>query len=165
MAEKPLDLLRSAHRTALGELELLEKASVALKRNEDAAWIDLDKVFGFFDGELKVHFHHEEAILFPYLARVIGREGPIAAMLDEHQSLWRTLDVLHEKVDELKVAQPDSAGKIALAVQQISSHIVGLLRSHIQKEDNILFPLAEEALDPETLREMVARINAVEAPV
>ena len=164
MPDRPLDVLRLAHRTALGELALLEKSTAALRRNEGTAWEDLDTVFGFFDGELKVHFRHEEEIIFPYLARVIGREGPIAAMLDEHQTLWRTLDALHEKVDELKGAPPDSADKVAQTVQQIANHIVGFLRSHIQKEDSVLFPLAEETLDPETLREMVAKIQAVETP-
>ena len=165
MADRPLDLLRLAHRTALGELELLEKSAASLKRNDGMAWGDLDKVFNFFDVELKVHFRHEEEIVFPYLARVIGREGPIAAMLDEHQTLWRAVDALHEKVEELRVAQPESAGKLAQTVQQIANHIVGFLRSHIQKEDNVLFPLAEEALDPQTLQEMVSKIQAVEAPV
>lgn len=165
MADKPLDLLRLAHRTALGELELLEKSAASLKRNGGVAWGYLDKVFGFFDGELKVHFRHEEEIVFPYLARVIGREGPIAAMLDEHQTVWRAVDALHEKVEELRLSQPDSSGKLVQTVQQIANHIVGFLRSHIQKEDNVLFPLAEEALDPQTLREMVSKIQAVETPV
>lgn len=165
MTDKPLDILRLAHRTALGELELLENSAKSLKQNNGIARGDLEKVFGFFDRELKVHFRHEEEIVFPYLARVIGREGPIAAMLDEHQTLWRAVDALHEKVGELKVAQPDSTGKLTQTVQQIANHIVGFLRSHIQKEDNVLFPLAEEALDPQTLREMVAKIQAVETPV
>ena len=165
MGDKPLDILRLAHRAALGELELLERSAASLKRNDGIAWVDIDKVFGFFDGELKVHFRHEEEIVFPYLARVIGREGPIAAMLDEHQTLWRTVDALHEKVEDLRVAQPDSAGKLTQTIQQIANHIVGFLRSHIQKEDNVLFPLAEEALDPQTLREMVSKIQAVETPV
>lgn len=164
MGDRPLDILRLAHREALGELELLEKSAASLKRNDGTVVGDLDKVFGFFDGELKVHFRHEEEIVFPYLARVIGREGPIAAMLDEHQTVWRAVDALHEKVDELRVAQSDTAGKLAQTVQQIANHIVGFLRSHIQKEDNVLFPLAEEALDPQTLREMVFKIQAVETP-
>lgn len=169
MQARPLDALRMAHSSALGELEALEKSARLLTQDggtgsAGSASGGLDKVFGFFDGELKVHFRHEEEILFPYLAQVIGREGPIAAMLEEHQTLWRTLEALQDKVSQWKAAPAESRVKLAPAVQQIANHIVAFLRAHIQKEDTVLFPLAEEALAPQAMKEVVDRIQAIHAP-
>lgn len=161
---RPLDILRSAHQAALGELGRMEGAAKALPQDRNAAWEALGQVTGFVDRELKVHFRHEEEVLFPYLARVIGQEGPIAAMLDEHQSLWRAWDTFQEKVGELKASPADGAVKQVQAVQQIANYIVSFLRSHIQKEDTVLFPIAEEALDPLTMKEVVTRIREVETP-
>ncbi|MBI4287996.1 MAG: hemerythrin domain-containing protein [Chloroflexi bacterium] len=162
MSSRPLDMLRSAHRGALAELDLLERSARALSCNGSPVGADLDRVSRFFDSELKVHFQHEEEVLFPYLARVVGREGPIAAMLDEHQSLWRAWDAFQEKVGQIKESSGSEDSKQVQAAQQIANHIAGFLRSHIQKEDNVLFPLAEEALDPGAMQEVVARIQMVE---
>lgn len=164
MQEKPLDMLRRAHQNALGELDWLEKSARELTAGAADGGSAFGKVFPFFDNELKVHFRHEEEILFPYLARVIGREGPIVAMLDEHQTLWRTWDAFQEKLNELRSSGTDATGKQVQTVREIANHIVGFLRSHIQKEDGVLLPLAEEALDPTSMKEVVAMIRAVETP-
>lgn len=164
MQERPLDVLRQAHQNGLGELNRLERSAQGLVAGAADTGNAFDGAYPFFDEELKVHFRHEEEILFPYLARVIGREGLIAAMLDEHQTLWRAWDALQEKLSELRSSGSGASGKQVQTVQRIANHIVGFLRSHIQKEDGVLLPLAEESLDPASMQEVVAMIRAVETP-
>ncbi|MBI2909400.1 MAG: hemerythrin domain-containing protein [Chloroflexi bacterium] len=153
--------LRKAHDVGLGKLQLLSDAV------EATGWEDrpesanrLGEVFQFFEGELRLHFRQEEEALFPALEKVVGRQGVIMAMLAEHQSLWRAVDALYEKVDELKAA--DDRRKVARNIGLVAEHIVWLLRSHIDKENSMLFPLAERSLSARELDQISEQLSAIE---
>jgi len=159
----PLDTLRQAHDIGIEKLKLLSGAVSALDEGSNPTALDaLKEVLQFFDGELRVHFRHEEEALFPALARFIGRDGPIAAMLDEHQSLWRAVDALKDNTAQLEGAAEESRENIAQEIQLIGTHIVGLLGSHIDKENGVLFPMAEQSLSAATIRELAEQMKAVE---
>ena len=152
-----LSILHHAHGVGLEKLKLLEDAAEELKKGRTAeALPKLREVLTFFNGELRTHFLHEEDGLFPVLARIIGRMGPIGVMIDEHQSLWRAVDTLEEHVLALEQGNATSLAE----TERVATHIVWLLRSHIQKEDEMLFPLAERSLSPEGQLEVVQRIKA-----
>ncbi|MFQ5826416.1 MAG: hemerythrin domain-containing protein [Dehalococcoidia bacterium] len=159
----PLGTLRRAHDIGLGKLKLLSGAVSGLNKGSNPAALGaLKEVLLFFDGELRVHFRHEEEVLFPALERVIGREGPIAAMLDEHQSVWRAVDALREKTAQLENTAEENRGDIAHEIELVGTHIVGLLGSHIDKENGMLFPMAEQTLSATAIREIAERMKAVE---
>ena len=161
-ASDPITTLRHAHDIGLEKLDILSGAMSRLTEGSyPTALADLREVLRFFDTELKVHFRHEEEALFPALATVIGREGPIKSMLDEHQSLWRAVDTLREKMGYLESAPEDDAPKIAQEVKLVADHIVGLLGGHIGKEDSMLFPIAEESLSVHTMQQLAEQMKAI----
>ncbi len=152
-----LTILLEGHEKGLAKLALLESAAERLKQGRGAdALPQLCEALEFFNGELRAHFLHEEDGLFPVLARVIGRMGPIGAMKEEHQSIWRAVDTLEERVTEL---ERGSAGDLA-ETERVATHVLGLLRSHIRKENEMLFPLAERHLNDQGKEEVVHRIRA-----
>ena len=108
----------------------------------------------------RVHHAKEEDLLFPAMtARGVPREeGPIAVMLQEHE-LGRS----HVKAME-EAARRLEAGESG-ALQEVARHagaFVELLRQHIFKEDNILYPMAEQVLTAEDDRQLLARYAQAE---
>ncbi|MDO8473608.1 MAG: hemerythrin domain-containing protein [Dehalococcoidia bacterium] len=141
---KALDILGSAHIGGLSKLAEMEAAIKQLRSGDTlTAASRLRGLLTFFDGDLKTHFDHEEKALFPVLSRIIGPMGPVQVMLDEHKVLWQA-------IEELKLALPDcerGEANAAEKVDRIASHILWTLRSHIQKEDEMLFPMADTQLN------------------
>lgn len=152
-----LDILSGAHQVGLGKLKEMEGAIENLRGGAVAgAVVRLRELLVFFNGELRTHFFHEEDALFPALSRAIGPMGPVQVMLGEHRSLWQAIDALEEALD---ASERGEAGAADQALR-VASHIVWALRSHIQKEDEMLFPTANTLLGEAEKREVTSRIEA-----
>ncbi|MBI2909399.1 MAG: hemerythrin domain-containing protein [Chloroflexi bacterium] len=153
-------LLRQAHDVGLGQLnELSDLIGTPGWQTTSEALQTLDDISRFLEGELRLHFRHEEEALFPALEKVLGRRGMIMMMLAEHRSLWRAADVLHEKSVELKTGQ--HRDKTDWNTGLVAARIVWLLRSHIGKENTMLLPLAERTLSAQTLQELATRMASI----
>ncbi len=131
----PIDVLLAEHRTILQVVDEVERES---RRLEGAAvlrevfWQDLLHFADEFDANL--HHHKEEQILFPALERagLSPNSGPTAVLRDEHlrTHFWRS------RIEQALVAR-DRARLAAAA-----SSYLDLVRTHVLKENQILFPLA-----------------------
>ncbi|MBI4564712.1 MAG: hemerythrin domain-containing protein [Planctomycetes bacterium] len=143
-------VLRREHQTVLGKLDEFERA---LERHDAAA---LRGALEFFDEKLAVHRKKEEEILFPALGRHIGTEvGPIACMLEEHRDEADKFRAFKEAISG--DGGPDGRARVRAAGRDVLSH----LRDHIQKEDTVLFPMAERLLSEEEKREVHANMETV----
>ena len=108
-------------------------------------------------------FHHakEEAVLFEALvANGMPRQNsPVAAMLLEHdqgRAFVRAMEEAAQAALRGEQGQDNAIAANALGYLE-------LLREHIAKEDDILYPLAERLI-PDTLRDgIIAAYNAAEA--
>ena len=135
----PTQTLVDEHRVILKALDLLENAAHRLEAHEDVpeAWWRslLDWLRGFADGR---HHAKEENVLFPAMVRCGAPErgGPIDVMLDEHATGRAFLHVMAEG----SVVQRAAAAR----------EYVRLLREHIEKENQILFPFADAIFDTPT---------------
>jgi hemerythrin-like domain-containing protein len=101
----------------------------------------LDFLSGFAD---RCHHGKEEDQLFPALvSRGLPRNvGPLAVMLSEHE-LGRA------EVAGMRTAVADVQRSLAGSVQRFGEHArayVELLRQHIDKENGVLFPMADGML-------------------
>jgi hemerythrin-like domain-containing protein len=104
------------------------------------------------------HRHHakEEAILFPLLeSRGLARDGgPTGVMLHEHE-LGR--DCV-QRMDRAAMATPPDLAAFAAAAAEYGP----LLSQHIFKENNVLFRMARQILDPDDVESATERFAAVE---
>jgi len=87
-------------------------------------------------GALRRHIYIEEALVFPPL-RDAGLVAPVFVMLREHGQLWRTLDALDA---ELRLASD------APTLQKLCKELVVELQHHNPKEEQILYPQADQVL-------------------
>ncbi|MBI2953831.1 MAG: hemerythrin domain-containing protein [Chloroflexi bacterium] len=156
-------ILKAAHEVGLAMLDSLAQAATALREERRSeALRGFERVLHFFDGELKIHFDHEERALFPALSRIIGPAGPVGAMIGEHDSLWRCVDDFTEEIEVLRDDVAGAEQRTIAEIDRLANHIIWLLRGHINKEDTMLFPLAEKTLDERTKREVVENMALVE---
>lgn len=96
-------------------------------------------------GEVDAHFRQEEQALFPVLGRQVGTdEGPIAVLMEEHCT-FRRLQLEYEAA--LAALEAGAQGEWAQRLEQAAADIGSLLPGHIQKEDEVLFPMAANLLD------------------
>lgn len=89
------------------------------------------------------HHHKEEKILFPKLEEkgIPNEGGPIGMMLFEHNLKRNYIRELEEAL-----AQKDGP-----RIKEKSLAIVSLMRDHIWKENNILYPCAQDILTEEEM--------------
>lgn len=71
--------------------------------------------------------------------------GPLAVMLNEHQLGRDYIKSLNSAFEELKDGNKNPINDIILS----STNYVNLLRNHIEKENNILFNMADKVLNEE----------------
>ena len=142
---KATDILMDEHRVIERVLYSLQYAAKRASAG-DAVRPDLfveaaDFVKGFADG---CHHRKEEGVLFKAMAEggVPVQGGPIGVMLAEHEqgrAYTRGMRLAAEKWQ----AGDESARQ---EVVENAFGYVNLLRGHIRKEDNILFPMAERVI-------------------
>ncbi len=146
--------LRHEHEVFLRALTLLDTIGQGLQTGKPVdraalAWL-IDFFRTFVD---KCHHGKEEQHLFPALERhgVPRDGGPIGVMLFEHEQGRAFLRAMSQEDD----------GAVAAAIRGYTA----LLRAHIDKENGILFPLAEQILAEEEQRLLVQAFDAVEQTV
>jgi hemerythrin-like domain-containing protein len=107
-------------------------------------------------------YHHgkEEDILFVAMVEHgFPREaGPIAVMLQEHDQGRSLVGVLERLAQQPAPWSAEDHGTLSRTVRKFSS----LLRLHIQKEDQVLYPMADARLPEPAKDEMYRKFQAFE---
>ncbi len=92
--------------------------------------------------DLMPHMHKEEEILFPWIVsdREPRPEGPIAVMLEDHETAGAALERIKELTDNFMVPAEacDTWRNLYARLESFDAE----LREHIHLENNILFPRA-----------------------
>jgi hemerythrin-like domain-containing protein len=147
MNGNPLARFAREHEEALAALAVLERAAEGLRGHGDPAphFAAARDAHAFLAGPVKTHNENEERALFPEL----GDEAPTAPFADDHLALWR----LEEELEQALRAE-DSERAAAAGLE-----IVDLLRAHIARENEVLFPMARERLGVEGLARVARRLE------
>jgi hemerythrin-like domain-containing protein len=150
------------HKLILRMIALLEKNVELLEAGRFADWTffldGVDFIRNYAD-----RFHHakEEDVLFKALVAngMPEQNSPVAAMLMAHDQGRAFVRGMEQAAKRALAGEPAPVVEIA----ENARGYIALLRDHIDKEDTILYPLAERIL-PEALRPaMVAAYAEAEA--
>ena len=91
------------------------------------------------------HHQREEQVLFPALEEV-GIFGPTQVMLMEHETMR---EMKHDLKSQTGSADGDWSVRVE-KVSQLISELCNMLRQHIDKENNILYPMALQSITADT---------------
>lgn len=142
---KATDILIEEHRVIERVLDSLEAAADRLESGQpvrpDFFLSATDFIRGFADG---CHHQKEEGVLFKHMEdQDVPVDGcPLGVMLAEHELGRQYTRALISAAQSMKSGDL-SANRRAI---QSSRSYVALLRQHIYKEDNILFPMADDVI-------------------
>jgi len=113
---------------------------------------DLRELRREIQGEVLSHFREEEQALFPVLGRHLdSASGPIAMLMEEH-AIFRQLELQFEAA--LAALEAGLGDNWEETLCDAGESIARLLPAHIEKEESVLFPMAEEILDQEEWRDV-----------
>jgi len=154
------------HKLILRMIGLVERNTAQMEAGKFRDWqfyLDaIDFIRNFAD-----RFHHakEEDVLFAALVAngMPAQNSPVAAMLMAHDQGRAFVRAMEEGAQK---ALDGESGQIPLIAENARGY-AALLRDHIDKEDTILYPLAERVLPEEPRTAMVAAYAKAEssAPV
>ncbi len=158
---KPTDILREEHELILDMLKVVNAACERIDRGEtpDAGILAsmIDFIRNFAD---KCHHAKEENLLFPALEKAgIPREGgPVGVMLHEHVLGRDFVKAMDEALGKMKSGDGNAARHFAENARGYTT----LLNAHINKENNVLFMMAEQKLGPAEEKELMEGFERVE---
>ncbi|HWR15916.1 MAG TPA: hemerythrin domain-containing protein [Terriglobales bacterium] len=158
---QPTQILRDEHDVILRGLEILESYAEKMKDGENASPDSLEKLIEFFRLYAdKTHHGKEEALLFPAMvARGFSYEsGPIHCMISDHEQNR----VLTRQMVEAIAAMRSGVQSANMRFAEAAERYVNGLREHIQKENLVLFNMAEQVLPPAEEPEMMAKFEHVD---
>ncbi|SEA99131.1 Hemerythrin HHE cation binding domain-containing protein [Thalassobacillus cyri] len=142
----PLQHLKDEHPILLGMMDELEDLAEQLKAVGEAHTnlLRLREEVVLFMEELLPHSEKEEGFLFPMLGSYIGKEtGPIVVMEYQHEMAKENFEAyLRGTFDLSETITAKEAEKLYNRVIEGCS----ILISHFHKEENVLFPMAENML-------------------
>lgn len=157
---KSTDMLMHEHRIIEKMLNVLSNYSVKLEQGKRVqpeklrACVDFIKTFAD-----TCHHHKEEGVLFAEMEvhGMPSNGGPVGVMLSEHEIGRNYVKGMAQAIDSY---EKGTAGADKEFVNNARNY-VGLLSQHINKEDNILYPMAEQILG-DIDGELVERFEEVE---
>lgn len=152
--------LRKEHEGILFGLEILEAMVNQMKSKNDSDIEDVKDMLEFLKLFAdKCHHGKEENLFFPALEKsgVKKENGPIGQMLAEHGSGRSYIAQMSKSVED-GVLDRDS-------FIQAAAGYIELLRSHINKENMVLFPLGDRTLPEEEQKRLLERFENFEEKV
>lgn len=156
---KAIDDLRLDHDALLSALKVLDRMSADIGSGSRPEKVDLADFVGFLkEFADKCHHGKEEGLLFPALldAGLPERGGPVEVMLAEHAQG-------RDYIKEMETAI--ATGPDYLTFSHGAHAYSALLKSHIQKENDVLFPMAEETLEKPRMDELYGSFQGHEEKV
>ncbi len=158
---KPTDLLVAEHDVIERMLKVLNEAADRLEKGE-AVEAELfvkaaDFIQNFAD---RCHHAKEEDILFKLMQKrgIPAEGGPIAVMLSEHDQGRALRQGLARAAEALKKGDTSAA----TAAIENARNFAALLSQHIAKENNILYPMANQVFSQEDQQHLHQEFERVE---
>jgi hemerythrin-like domain-containing protein len=161
MTMKPTEILKEEHRLILIMLKIIEAVCARIDKGEmvDNAHLAsiIDFIRNFADG---CHHAKEEKLLFTALekAGMPQNDGPVAVMLNEHKIGRNYVKAMDSALQAMKTGDTSAAKLFA----ENARGYIQLLWNHIDKEDHVLFMMADQRLSPAAEKELIEGFDRVE---
>ncbi|MGI6698554.1 MAG: hemerythrin [Clostridiales bacterium] len=152
--------LINEHRDILFGLRILQEIVKAAEQSGNADIKDINDIIDFLRlFSDKCHHGKEEGLMFPALeeAGIPNEGGPIGQMLKEHIQGRQCIAEM--------AASVGSGALQADRFTQAAANYINLLREHIQKENTVLFPMADRILPNDRQQQLLEQFEIFEEEV
>lgn len=157
-------VLFEEHKHILDAIKVLTATGSELSKGNDSAVDDIPQLIEFIR-RYADDYHHgkEEDILFVLLQKhgLPIESGPLSVLLADHDQGRVFVRNLAENTD--KFLSSDKSGRQAIIDN--ARGYARLLLAHIDKEDNVLYPMADKILDDGERHKILQQFKAKEASI
>ncbi len=161
---KPTEDLMNEHKAIKVMASIMGKIAANIRNNNKPDTEEIEKIIDFLRTFAdKCHHGKEETALFPALvvAGMSNESGPVAVMLYEHDLGRGFIKNMALSVEAMETGDKSTANQLAVAMEEY----VLLMQNHIQKEENILFPMADKFLPAKKQDEIFIAFERIEEDV
>jgi hemerythrin-like domain-containing protein len=158
----PTEILKHEHEIVLLVLKGADREGTAARKNGACDAAAVARMADFFKTFVdRCHHAKEERYLFPALELhgVPKEGGPIGVMLFEHEEGRGHVRAIAGALPGLNAGRAVAASVVADRLLAYAA----LLRAHIEKEEGVLFAMADRLLTQKERRDMVKAFDRVEA--
>lgn len=158
---KPTEQLKEEHNAVKLMLRILESFCERLESGKDVSVEHLEQMLDFLKVFVdKCHHGKEEDLLFPVMeeAGIPRAGGPIGVMLAEHDQGRAYVRAMTDALLKYKAGDRQASAKIVENARAYTS----LLNQHIQKEDNILYRMADMRIPEQKQDELLDGFAKIE---
>ena len=147
--KNPTDILKKEHEKVL---KILDKLESGMESKNIKSMAENIAILGReFD---KHSLNKEEKALFPEMEKFIPRDGgPTGVMVMEHKEL----------VELIKSFKENLKTKDFEKLSEIGNNILSILRPHIDKEDNMLYMMADMHLDEKQKKLILDKFKKIDS--
>ncbi len=158
---RPTETLMHEHQVILTVLDAAEREIRRMRQTEQVRPEVIERMVDFIRNFAdRCHHAKEEDLLFVQMEKrgMSAESGPIAVMLYEHEQGRARVRAVAEALPQ---AQAGETAAVSTVVENLEAY-VGLLRQHIDKEDQILYPMANRILTPADQEHLTQAFGRVE---
>ena len=156
-----IEELKAEHQAVLMTIRILDQIISKLEVGQAIDLRHMDQILEFFQVFVdKCHHGKEEMVLFPALeeAGIQGEGGPIGVMLYEHERGRSYVQGLKIGVVGYRAGKVDALAEIIKNARNYGR----LLTAHIEKENHVLYVMAERVLSADKMAEMAKSFIRIE---
>ncbi len=156
-----IEELKAEHQAVLLTIRILDQITSNLEDGQVVDSRHLDQILEFLQVFVdKCHHGKEEKVLFPAMeeAGIPQEGGPIGVMLYEHEKGRSLVRCLKIGVEDYRVGKVEAIAEIVENAQKYGR----LLVAHIDKENNVLYVMAERVLSAEKMAEIAQSFVRIE---
>src|ERR1043166_235634 len=152
-----IEVLLEEHAETIENLTRLQHATEYIRTNGFSfeAFMQIGKALRFIGIEIKHHNEKEEKFLFPLMDNYPGTNPQ--ELRNEHRELRKLYTRLLEGVEDVEEGRLHA--NTVREILETSKALIEHLRSHIAKENEILFPMAKRLLSKSELEELEKSIT------
>jgi hemerythrin-like domain-containing protein len=157
----PTEELKNEHEAVLEAVRILEAVCNRVYAGEKPAVAHFERLMEFLKVFVdRCHHGKEEDLLFPAMIEAgFSRDsGPIPVMLAEHQTGRGHVRAMGQALQALKAGRLEEWD----GFNGNAREYIDLLRQHIIKEDNILYPMADARIPRVKQEEMLKGFEKIE---
>jgi hemerythrin-like domain-containing protein len=138
-------------------IEVMEQITRQLKPNTIHLETIIDLIKNFAD---QIHHAKEENLLFPFMVEkgFSMDKGPVSVMVHEHEQGRIFVKGMEEFLLVYKTGDQEVIGKI----YGYMHGYINLLRSHISKENNVLFRMADKVISDDEHKILLRKFEEIE---
>jgi hemerythrin-like domain-containing protein len=160
---KPTENLSKEHSDILELLGIMSRISKNIISNKVFYTSDIEEIIDFLKHFIEKSHHKKEEVFYPILSGVdhLKDKEELSVMLYEHVLARNYLKDINSCVINCKIGNSFSQELLA---ESMMKYVV-LLKGHINKEEKIIFPMADKVLNDTQQKEVYSQFEKIEQKI